>query len=86
MAFLIGIDTGGTYTDAVLLDETDGIIATAKSPTTKNNLTVGIRNSLVKLMEKKHPDIQLVSLSSTLATNAITEGKGRPCLPDTDRL
>jgi N-methylhydantoinase A/oxoprolinase/acetone carboxylase beta subunit len=81
MAFLIGIDTGGTYTDAVLLDETKGVIATAKSLTTKNNLTTGIRDSLVKLLEKKNIDIQLVSLSSTLATNAITEGKGRPaCL------
>lgn len=77
MAFLIGIDTGGTYTDAVLFDETKGVIVAAKSPTTKNNLAVGIRNSLSRLLEKKNPDIQLVSLSSTLATNAITEGKGR---------
>jgi len=77
MALLIGIDTGGTYTDAVLLDEKQGILASAKSLTTKSDLAVGIRNSLTELLPSTKPHIHLVSLSSTLATNAVIEGKGR---------
>lgn len=81
MATLLGIDTGGTYTDAVLLNEADGIIAAAKSPTTRYDLTVGIRKAVQKLHLHEHPQVNLVSLSSTLATNAVVEGKGSPaCL------
>ncbi len=78
MPTLLGIDTGGTYTDAVLLNETDGVLASAKSPTTRHDLTVGIRNAVQKLLLQDHPQISLVSLSSTLATNALVEGKGSP--------
>ena len=74
---LIGIDTGGTFTDAVLLDEKKGIVALSKAPTTQHDLTVGIRNSVSGLLKKTSPNVQLVSLSSTLATNAVIEGKGR---------
>jgi N-methylhydantoinase A/oxoprolinase/acetone carboxylase beta subunit len=81
MPILLGIDTGGTYTDAVLLDVEGGIRGTAKSPTTKNNLTIGIENAVRAVLPDGIPPIQLVSLSSTLATNAIVEGKGNPaCL------
>ena len=81
MPILLGIDTGGTYTDAVLLDVEGGIRGTAKSPTTKNNLTIGIENAIRAVLPEGIPPIQLVSLSSTLATNAIVEGKGNPaCL------
>ncbi len=78
MPILLGIDTGGTFTDAVLLDEENGILATAKSPTTSQDLTVGIKNSLKKLLATGKPHINLVSLSSTLATNAVVEGRGSP--------
>jgi N-methylhydantoinase A/oxoprolinase/acetone carboxylase beta subunit len=78
MPTLLGIDTGGTYTDAVLLDEAKGILAAAKSPTTPHDLTIGIRKSVQKLFSRSKPHINLVSLSSTLATNAVVEGKGRP--------
>ena len=75
MAVLLGIDTGGTYTDAVLLDEEQGVLGKAKALTTKYDLSVGIQNAVLALPHPL-PDIQLVSLSSTLATNAIVEGKG----------
>lgn len=78
MPILLGIDTGGTYTDAVLLDEAKGILAKAKSPTTDEDLTIGIRNAVQKLFTHTKPHIHLVSLSSTLATNAVVEGKGSP--------
>lgn len=76
MSILLGIDTGGTYTDAVLLDEEKGVLATAKSPTTQEDLTIGIRRVLGMLLEREKPPIHLVSLSSTLATNAVVEGGG----------
>jgi len=81
MSILLGIDTGGTYTDAVLLDDERGVISAAKALTTKHDLSVGIQNAVQMALPRPLPDIQLVSLSSTLATNAIVEGRGSPiCL------
>ncbi|MBW8320591.1 MAG: hypothetical protein K0M47_14900, partial [Rhizobium sp.] len=40
--YLLGIDTGGTYTDAVLYSETQGILAKAKALTTRHDLAIGI--------------------------------------------
>ncbi len=90
---LIGIDTGGTYTDAVLFDEaaldgaaldgadlgrsnpqTSGVIAWTKTRT-RPDLTIGIREALEQLDPDPH-DVSLVSLSTTLATNALVEGVG----------
>jgi N-methylhydantoinase A/oxoprolinase/acetone carboxylase beta subunit len=81
MAILFGIDTGGTYTDAVLLDDEAGVMASAKALTTKHDLSIGIRNAVERVLPDPPPDIRLVSLSTTLATNAIVEGQGSPiCL------
>ena len=78
---MLGIDTGGTYTDAVLYDELLGVIASAKALTSKHDLSIGIRDALDSILEADHPAISLVSLSTTLATNAIVEGHGSPiCL------
>ena len=80
MAILLGIDTGGTYTDAVLLDETeDQIVASAKSLTTRPILSIGIGAAIDAVLEKGDTDpkdVALVSLSTTLATNALIEGQG----------
>ena len=46
MPLLLGIDTGGTYTDAVLFDDETGVVATAKSLTTRHDLSVGIGRSI----------------------------------------
>lgn len=73
----LGFDTGGTYTDAVLMNFLTGeIISKAKALTTRENLTIGILNSLRKVNKEYFKDIVMVSLSSTLATNSIVEGKG----------
>ncbi len=81
MALLLGIDTGGTYTDAVLLDDRSGVVASAKALTTKHDLSIGIRNALDAVLPQHSPGIGLVSLSTTLATNAIVEGQTSPvCL------
>lgn len=85
MAILLGIDTGGTFTDAVLYDEDAGeVIASAKALTTRHDLAIGIGQAMAAVIEETHidsSDVQLVSLSTTLATNALVEGRqGRICL------
>ncbi|CAN5534191.1 hydantoinase/oxoprolinase family protein [soil metagenome] len=79
---LLGIDTGGTYTDAVVYDEARSrVIAKAKSPTTHHDLSIGISGAIDAVLQGagvQAADIELVSLSTTLATNALVEGKGRP--------
>lgn len=81
MSILLGVDTGGTYTDAVLLDDECGVIGAAKALTTKHDLSVGVGKAVEAALPDPPPNIRLVSLSSTLATNAIVEGKGSPiCL------
>ena len=74
---IIGIDTGGTYTDAVVCDSiTHEIYATAKALTTHDDLTRGIHSALGALPENLLTDVEMVSLSTTLATNACVENKG----------
>lgn len=73
----LGFDTGGTYTDAVLLDlDTNAVIQKAKSLTTRQNLVIGIKDALSDFDRDLISEISIVSLSSTLATNSIVEGKG----------
>ncbi len=73
----IGIDTGGTYTDAVVYDFEKGeILGAAKALTTKNDLTVGILNAIDGLSLELLQKAEIVSLSTTLATNACVEDRG----------
>jgi N-methylhydantoinase A/oxoprolinase/acetone carboxylase beta subunit len=76
---LIGIDTGGTYTDALIFSEAEGVLGKAKALTTRHDLSIGIGNAIDAAMQAAGagPDeIAMVSLSTTLATNAIVEGLG----------
>jgi len=79
---LLGIDTGGTYCDAVLYDQAAGVEASAKALTTKHDLSLCIGEVMERVLARRSPeDVQLVSLSTTLATNAVVEGQGNPvCL------
>ena len=73
----IGIDTGGTCTDAVAFDMVEGrILASAKSQTTHDHLEIGIGSSLDKLPEELLHQASFLALSTTLATNACVENKG----------
>lgn len=75
----IGIDAGGTYTDAVIFDfQTDSVLRKAKAPTTKWDFTIGIGQALDGLDAEVLRHAELVALSTTLATNAIVEGRGQP--------
>lgn len=79
MGYQLGLDTGGTYTDAVLVDDELQVVATAKSLTTHDNLIEGLRGATSGLLDETVAQgISLVSLSTTLATNALVEGRGRP--------
>jgi len=78
MAILLGFDTGGTYTDAVLYDETTGVLASAKALTTKDDLSIGLGNALRQLPPEHVATAQLVSVSTTLATNAMIEALATP--------
>ena len=73
----LGIDTGGTCTDAVLWDlEKREILASAKALTTKEDLKVGIEAALSQLPEDLTRQCVRAAISTTLATNACVEGKG----------
>ena len=80
MAYLLGVDTGGTYTDAAIIDETaDRVVGTAKALTTRHDLAIGIGGAVDAALEAAGiaaSQIALVSLSTTLATNALVEGQG----------
>ena len=82
MKAVLGIDTGGTYTDAALVDhETGAVLTGAKALTTRHDLSVGIQRAMAAVLERGvvgPGNIQLVALSTTLATNSIVEGQGRP--------
>jgi N-methylhydantoinase A/oxoprolinase/acetone carboxylase beta subunit len=76
--YLIGIDTGGTYTDAAVIDQKNHtILASAKALTTKGDLSIGVNEAMSEaLSQVVAKDISLVSVSTTLATNAVVEGHG----------
>ncbi|RYG91442.1 hydantoinase/oxoprolinase family protein [Loktanella sp. IMCC34160] len=80
MAYLLGVDTGGTYTDAVVLDDqNDRVVASAKSLTTRPDLSLGVGRAIDAAIERSGvsvADVAMVSLSTTLATNALVEGQG----------
>ena len=86
MTIALGIDTGGTYTDAALVDHGTGqVLCAAKALTTRRDLSIGIGEAVDAAFEQPGapapPEVSLAALSTTLATNAIVEGQGSPvCL------
>ncbi|MBX9463592.1 MAG: hydantoinase/oxoprolinase family protein [Aquamicrobium sp.] len=82
-ALFLGIDTGGTYTDAVLWspapDPKGTVLAKAKALTTRHDLAVGIAGAADAVLARAGVSpsaVRLVSMSTTLATNALVEGQG----------
>lgn len=79
----LGIDTGGTFTDAVLLAAGRQVIATAKALTTHWDLALGIGNAIRAVLAERpaaaaRSPISLVCVSTTLATNAVVENRFSP--------
>ena len=76
---MLGVDTGGTYTDAVLIRNETEVIASSKALTTHSDLEIGVSNAVSAVLNQSGiapADIVMTSLSTTLATNALVEGKG----------
>jgi N-methylhydantoinase A/oxoprolinase/acetone carboxylase beta subunit len=79
----LGLDTGGTFTDAVLLAGGRRVIASAKALTTPWNLAIGIGKALRAVLDRlpagaDRGNVSLVSVSTTLATNAVVENRFSP--------
>ena len=74
---LIGVDVGGTFTDAVLA--LDGRLVTAKAPTTPEDQSEGVTAAIRAALDKagaRAADIKEFSHGMTVATNALLEGRG----------
>ena len=79
MHFSLGIDAGGTYTDAVIISDSNGeVVESSKALTTYPDPLIGMKNAIDKLNPVHLKDIKLVSLSTTLSTNTILESTGFP--------
>ncbi|MEJ2164083.1 MAG: hydantoinase/oxoprolinase family protein [Desulfobacterales bacterium] len=79
--FRLGIDTGGTFTDLCLSDETTGRVEVAKVSSTPHNPAEAVISGIKKLIAEKDlkPDqIRFLIHGTTVATNALLEGKGAP--------
>ena len=74
----LGIDAGGTYTDAAVYDfHSQALHSKNKALTTKWDFSIGIDNALSRLDKATLARVGLVSVSTTLATNAIVENEGQ---------
>jgi N-methylhydantoinase A len=74
---LLGVDVGGTFTDAVLA--TGGRLVTAKSPTTPADQSEGVMAAIAEALERagaSADDVELFAHGMTVATNALLEGRG----------
>src|SRR5215470_616034 len=79
MAWRIGVDIGGTFTDVALVDDASGHIGVAKVPTTPSDLTEGVLCALDMAMRRYQvaaADVGLLSHATTVVTNAILEETG----------
>jgi N-methylhydantoinase A len=79
MAWRIGIDIGGTFTDVALVDDASGHVGVAKVPTTPSDLTKGVLGALEVAMHRYRvaaAEVALFSHATTIVTNAILEETG----------
>ncbi|MEI5668407.1 hydantoinase/oxoprolinase family protein [Bosea sp. CCNWLW174] len=75
----LGVDVGGTFTDLLLHDEHAGRTYQAKTPSTPEDQSIGVANGVRLICEKagiRPSDISLILHGTTVATNAVLEGKG----------
>jgi N-methylhydantoinase A len=79
MAYRLGVDVGGTFTDILLIDEESGATHRAKTSSTPEDQSVGVLRGIERACETAGitlGDIDEVFHGTTVATNAILEGKG----------
>ena len=79
MAWRMGVDIGGTFTDVVLVDEKTGHIGVAKVPTTTRDFAEGVLDGIRQGLERCEVDpaeVSLLTHATTIVTNALLEKKG----------
>lgn len=79
MSYRLGVDVGGTFTDLLLINESNGKTHTAKVPSTPDDSSVGVLNGIARICEESGIDpkqINRVMHGTTVATNAVLTGKG----------
>ena len=79
MTYRLGVDVGGTFTDLLLIDEKSGGTHRAKTPSTPSDQSVGVLAGVEKICAAAGitpGDISHVMHGTTVATNAVLEGKG----------
>ncbi|WP_379067413.1 hydantoinase/oxoprolinase family protein [Mesorhizobium sp. UC22_110] len=78
MGIRIAIDTGGTFTDVVAIDESSGTITAVKTPSTPSDPSVGLLNGVARVLSEvgaQEVDVGMLLHGSTVATNAVLEHK-----------
>src|SRR6202158_6615536 len=76
--FRLGVDVGGTFTDAVLISEETGEIHIAKVSTTPKDPSIGFLAAVTQILAKSGapaPNASYLVHGTTVATNALIEGK-----------
>ena len=79
MAWRLGVDIGGTFTDVALVNDADGTIGIAKTSTTPRNFAQGVITGLKQAIASYNvpvDDVSLLSHATTVVTNAVLEQKG----------
>ncbi len=79
MSYKLGVDVGGTFTDALLVDQESKEIFTSKVPSTPDDSSIGVMNSIARVCENAGIDMNMISQvthGTTVATNAILTGRG----------
>lgn len=79
MSYRLAVDVGGTFTDLLLFNEKTSELTLTKTPSTPHDPSVGVLTGILKVAEKADIDPNEVSLilhGTTVATNAVLEGKG----------
>jgi hypothetical protein len=77
----VGIDTGGTFTDVVLIDRATGAYHYHKLPTTTGDPSRAILDGIAEVIKQAggtRRNVEFIVLGTTLATNAVLEGKWAP--------
>lgn len=79
MSYRLGVDVGGTFTDLLLINESNGETHTAKVPSTPEDSSIGVLNGIARICDESGVDpkqISRVMHGTTVATNAVLTGKG----------
>ena len=79
MSYRLGVDVGGTFTDLLLINEETGETHTAKVASTPRDSSIGVLNGVTRICEASGVDpreIHRVMHGTTVATNAVLQGKG----------